>query len=196
MVWSIRDGYGIFCQQLNSVQEKNTLRKENSSVKLLKLHGSLNWLYCPSCGQLYTYEHSDPQGNSVIINGMANMVKCATEHCCHRLSRVIIPPTLMKNYQSIPFIPELWRQAREALTRAREIIVIGYSFPTTDFRSNWMFRKAMVHNDALEKVVIIDAAEGYQLETLLAKHRSIFRMQELKFYPSISKYTEELNSLS
>lgn len=192
--WQFSSGYGLSCRQLNGHVDLDNNDHDNgvSNARLLKLHGSLNWLFCPSCGQLYAYEHSDTKGNSAIINGMANMVKCATEHCCQRLSRVIIPPTLMKNYQSIPFIPDLWRQAREALQGAKEIIVIGYSFPTTDFRSNWMFRKAMVHNNLLEKVIIIDTAEGYQLETLLAKHRSIFRKDELEFYHTISEYTERL----
>lgn len=193
--WMIKDGYGISCDYLSEdrkTAQNSTEQRNQSNIKLLKLHGSLNWLFCPQCGQLYTYEHSDARGNSVIINGMANMIKCATDHCCHRLSRVIIPPTLMKNYQSIPFIPTLWHQAREVLKQASEIIVIGYSFPATDFRSNWMFRKAMVDNNNLKKVIIIDSADGYQKETLLAKHKSIFRVNHLDFYNNISDFTTML----
>ncbi|WP_333871369.1 hypothetical protein [Desulforamulus putei] len=194
--WHIKDGYGISCDHLTGSYDKRNLPAGavagGSNVKLLKLHGSLNWLYCPQCGQLYAYEHRDARGQSVIINGMANMIQCTTEYCCHRLSRVIIPPTLMKNYQSIPFIPELWQQARQALQRASEIIVIGYSFPTTDFRSNWMFRKAMVDNKCLKKVTIVDTAEGYPLKTLLEKHKSIFRVDDLVFYNDISEFTGTL----
>ncbi|MEW6066605.1 MAG: hypothetical protein ACOY3U_05565 [Bacillota bacterium] len=199
--WHIKDGYGISCdplagmpatEDLQRVQETAATAAGGSNVKLLKLHGSLNWLYCPQCGQLYAYEHSDARGHSVIINGMANMIQCTTEHCCQRLSRVIIPPTLMKNYQSIPFIPELWQQARQALQRASEIIVIGYSFPTTDFRSNWMFRKAMVDNKSLKKVTIVDAAEGYARQALLTKHKSIFRVDHLAFHHDIAEFTSTL----
>ncbi|MFZ5598616.1 MAG: hypothetical protein ACOY35_03495 [Bacillota bacterium] len=199
--WHIKDGYGIGCTHLNRVNAEANLPEEQeaatspaggSNVKLFKLHGSLNWLYCPQCGQLYAYEHSDARGHSVIINGMANMIRCTTVHCCQRLSRVIIPPTLMKNYQSIPFIPQLWQQARQALQLASEIIVIGYSFPTTDFRSNWMFRKAMVDNKSLKKVTIVDTAEGYAREALLIKHKSIFRVDHLAFYHDISEFTGTL----
>ncbi|WP_003541157.1 hypothetical protein [Desulfotomaculum nigrificans] len=204
--WYIGDGYGLPCTYLSSddldkkgiVKNKRGVQYKNrfSNVKLLKLHGSLNWLYCPQCGELYAYEHSDARGHSVIVNGMANMIKCSTKHCCHRLSRVIIPPTLMKNYQSIPFIPKLWQQARQALERAIEIIVIGYSFPPTDFRSNWMFRKAMVKNKSLKHVTIVDTAEGYQLETLLAKHKSIFRLDNIKFYHDFFSFNKELSKLT
>lgn len=188
--WQINDGYGVPCSKLTKA--KGYAPNPVSNVKLLKLHGSLNWLFCPLCGQLYSYEHLDQRGNSIIINGMANMVECTSEKCCQRLSRVIIPPTLLKNYQIIPFIPKLWQQARECLQRAKEVVVIGYSFPTTDFRSNWMFRKAMVHNEGLEKLVIIDAAKGSQLDILLNKHKSIFRKEQLEFYNNISDYTESL----
>ncbi|GAB6180545.1 SIR2 family protein [Desulfotomaculum defluvii] len=199
-LWCIQDGYGIPCHYLRGSidavhlkQQSKLFEKEDyAKVKFFKLHGSLNWLYCPQCGQLYAYEHSDGGGHSVIINGIANMIQCTTQHCCNKLSRVIIPPTLMKNYQSIPFIPKLWHQARKALELAAEIIVIGYSFPTTDFRSNWMFRKAMVDNKELKKVTIVDKAEGYQLKTLLNKHKSIFRVQDVDFYPDIAAFTQTL----
>lgn len=200
--WYIQDGYGIECEYLSGKESLTSLDHEEnatsppwagaSDIKLLKLHGSLNWLYCPECGKLYAYEHSDAKGHSVVIHGMANMINCSTKHCCHKLSRVIIPPTLMKNYQSIPFIPKLWHEARRVLQEASEIIVIGYSFPTTDFRSNWMFRKAMVANKRLRKVTIVDTAEGYQLKTLLAKHKSIFRVEHVDYYKDIAQYTSML----
>ncbi|AQS59502.1 SIR2 family protein [Desulforamulus ferrireducens] len=190
--WSIRDGYGIPCQDITHHKHHKNDNGQPSNVHLYKLHGSLNWLFCPQCGQLYSYDHSDEKGHSRIISGMANLIKCSTEHCCKHLSRVIIPPTLMKNYQSIPFIPDLWRQARGKLAQATEIIVIGYSFPPTDFRSNWMFRKAITQNKVLKRVVVVDSAEGYQLERLLAKHKSIFRVQEVDYYPDIDKFTEML----
>lgn len=200
-LWCIQDGYGISCRYLSGSIASPYLKPQADSglancakVKLLKLHGSLNWLYCPQCGQLYAYEHSDGGGHSVLINGIANMIQCTSQHCCNKLSRVIIPPTLMKNYQSIPFIPELWHQARRALGHASEIVVIGYSFPTTDFRSNWMFRKAMVDNKGLKKVTIVDKAAGYQLKTLLDKHKSIFRVKDVDFYPDIGSFTQTLNT--
>lgn len=202
--WYIQDGYGIECEHLASNEgvksainqrvskDPTNLGEKTSNIKLFKLHGSLNWLYCPECGKLYAYEHSDAKGHSVVIHGMANMINCSTKHCCHKLSRVIIPPTLMKNYQSIPFIPKLWHEARHVLQEASEIIVIGYSFPTTDFRSNWMFRKAMVDNKKLKKVTIVDTAEGYQLKTLLSKHKSIFRVDHVDYFNNIAQYADSL----
>ncbi|MEG6513980.1 hypothetical protein [Desulforamulus ruminis] len=201
--WHTRDGYGIPCNNLQpSAREKEQgelWRHEatgpaqpSSNIQLLKLHGSLNWLYCPRCGRLFTYQHDGVAGQSLIINGMANMLNCMTRNCCQRLSRVIIPPTLMKNYQSVPFIPKLWGQARRALEKASEIIIIGYSFPPTDFRSNWMFRKAMTRNQNLKRVVVIDTAEGYPLKTLLTKHKSIFRVNDIAFYPNLAEYSPRI----
>lgn len=187
--WNIEDGYGVSCSPMTPSSSDNSAT-HGSNIRLFKLHGSLNWLYCPQCRQLFAYEHGGARGQSMVINGIANMLKCITKHCCHRLSRVIIPPTLIKNYQSVPFIPRLWQQAREALERASEIIIIGYSFPTTDFRSNWMFRKAMTKNTTLKGVTVVDTAEGYQLETLLSKQKSIFRVDNINFYHSLAEYNK------
>jgi len=57
------------------------------------------------------------------------------------LARIMITPTIHKDnlihsdpvYERI-FDP-LWKKAREALSSCRKLVVIGYSFPPTDFQT-------------------------------------------------------------
>jgi hypothetical protein len=68
---------------------------------------------------------------------------------------VIIPPQLYKRYQDHPF-PQVWDQALEALSTCRELIVTGYSFPPTDFRTRRLFLEAFSGNHKLDRLVVVN----------------------------------------
>lgn len=191
--WQFTDGYGVSCCKIDGAGRLlEQANRGRSDLQLLKLHGSLNWLYCPVCHRLYTYKHTGPRGQSVVVAGVANKFQCAAPHCGHRLFRVIIPPTLMKDYDTVPFIQSLWRKALAALIRARQIIIIGYSFPPTDFRSVWLFRKAMMDNRHLERVLVVDKAVGVPGKDFLNKYSSIFPVPQIKTFSTISQFTASL----
>ncbi len=97
--------------------------------RLLKLHGSLNWLRCPVCGHTYV----NPLGD---IGALAFADDLGDWNTCHcnpwaRLRLPLVTPSLARtvgdrNLQSI------WRVAMEALQEAEEWYVIGYSMPAED----------------------------------------------------------------
>lgn len=70
---------------------------------------------------------------------------------------LIIPPVRNKNYEFFgTLFKTLWTQAEDALAAADEIIIIGYSFPTTDIQSDHLFRRAFARRNTVPKVTIID----------------------------------------
>lgn len=120
---------------------------ENSDpqgVRLLKLHSSLNWLYCPTCRRLHVLELLQKQAPDFFENKIVppHSIKVpmpvqrwlADFDCCeHRRSNepFIVPPTWNKSdYHMV--IPRVWRAAAEELESADDIFVIGYSFPQSD----------------------------------------------------------------
>jgi hypothetical protein len=54
---------------------------------------------------------------------------------------IIIPPLLYKRFGDPPF-PDVWHHALETLSECETLIAIGYSFPTTDFRTRRLFLEA------------------------------------------------------
>ncbi|MBO8137776.1 MAG: hypothetical protein H0Z40_06535 [Desulfotomaculum sp.] len=189
--WGPEDGYGVKCSLLysNNIQ---SAKFNPSLVKLLKLHGSLNWLYCTECDQLFTSIEHAGQSPRFICNH-SDKVLCAHKGCRHTLLPIIIPPTMMKNYDSMPFTQKLWRSARSALAGAEHIIVIGYSFPPTDFRTKWLFRKAMYESTAPKKVTIVNHATGEKLKRLIRQYSSLMRTDDVESYSTIAEYTSTLN---
>jgi hypothetical protein len=107
---------------------------------LYKLHGSLNWLYCPSCQQLdvtmgekgvrYIYEEDND---------------FACPDCQGRYDPLIITPTLLKTYNNI-LLREVWRQAEDKVSKADEVVFIGYSLPDADVQLRCMLKRALFRN--------------------------------------------------
>jgi SIR2-like domain len=114
--------------------------QQNQTPPLYKLHGSLNWLYCPSCQQLdvtigqkgvhYIYE----EGSDV-----------ACPDCQSRYDPLIITPTLLKTYDNI-LLREVWRQAEDKVSKADEVVFIGYSLPDADVLLRCMLKRALFRN--------------------------------------------------
>lgn len=124
--------------------------KYHSKGYYLKLHGSIDWLYCPNedCG---SYSKVFPVKNIIGEKYFIAEYKC--HECSSRMKHLIIPPVLNKNYSSFPFVKKLWNIALEELQSADELVIWGYRLPPTDFYNKWLFRQK---SDKLKKVIIIN----------------------------------------
>jgi hypothetical protein len=70
---------------------------------------------------------------------------------------LIIPPVRHKQYNDFGNLyPELWTKAEDALVQAESIVLIGYSFPITDVRSQQLFRSAFTKRTNPPKVTIVN----------------------------------------
>jgi hypothetical protein len=107
----------------------------SSSVSLLKLHGSLNWLHCSYCNS-YLLSRSEKMGAWYSLKPK-NCPICGESNTY--LERVIVPPLLAKDYSIHP-LKYLWNRAIRHIAASKEIIIIGYSFPPTDFGTEALLR--------------------------------------------------------
>lgn len=125
--------------------------------RLLKLHGSLGWYHSGQEAGPYDPVYTTQSW------GMWNVAKGETATPSSRQGAAanrmadkvpfIIPPTAVKNshYSNIAMKAQ-WRAAAEALRRADELVVIGYSFPPSDVMINTMIRTEFTGG----KVTVID----------------------------------------
>ena len=75
---------------------------------------------------------------------------------------LIIPPVKDKTYDLFgDLFSHLWHAAEQALVTADRIVIIGYSFPRTDHRSNRLFTDAFRQRKSLPRVVIINPHPEY-----------------------------------
>jgi hypothetical protein len=128
-------GYLVPFQRILNGQEQRRTEDSPSDITMLKLHGSLNWLHCSFCGSnfLNRSEKISPE-YATLPNNCPN---CGESNVCFQ--RVIVPPLLTKDYSLQP-LKYLWSRANRYVARAREIVIIGYSFPPTDFATEALLR--------------------------------------------------------
>jgi hypothetical protein len=105
---------------------------------IYKLHGSVNWMYSGeenSTGPvtLGPWQRSDPQQQAP-----------RQRYLYSDLKPLVVPPTSSKSpFYTHSALRALWAAAAAALREAEEIIVIGYSFPSTDQQVTTLLRTTL-----------------------------------------------------
>lgn len=121
-------------------KESDDWSKPNSnSISLYKLHGSLNWLYCPTCNNL----RLTPKEKGVIkLLGVENYShKDASCKSCNTIySPIIVPPTFYKDFTNV-FLNLIWNKTEQDLLNTDHIIFCGYSFPDADMHIKYLIKR-------------------------------------------------------
>jgi hypothetical protein len=125
------------------------------TLRLLKLHGSLNWYWVPR----------DASGVSIARRDLPGAFGAPTpydeEDRRRRLpGRVpfVVPPSAVKSpYYRNPVIREIWQQAAERLRRAERVFILGYSLPPADLTFAGMLTDALRGSTASLAVIDLRA---------------------------------------
>ncbi len=132
------------------------LGKGGYTVKLLKLHGSLNWLTCPRCNRLYV-DFDQKIAIHQFTKQPHEKEKCRHcndnfgDHDSHALESNLIMPTFLKNLTNTQY-KLVWHNAAIELSEASKIVFVGYSLPMADFEIRQILSR-MVRKDAIIEVV-------------------------------------------
>jgi hypothetical protein len=166
------------------------LREKNTGEGLyLKMHGSLNWTNCTntSCPRSTSIEIGDVFHSLLLRNSpTGGPPRCDT--CKGEVSTVIVPPLLNKPVMHSPVFRNIWSNALEALKQAQKIVVIGYSFPPTDFYTEWLFRSAWIDDET--PIQIVNPLNDPDHRDQKERERFVKRMQSL--FPH--RYDSELTT--
>ena len=130
-----------------------------AKTPLLKVHGSLNWLYCPTCNALDLFP-----GEKIVSDIAHNPGRITCDSCTEPRVPIVIPPTffkVMSNY----YLQQVWKRAEEVLTSADHIIFCGYSFPDADLHLKYLLKRAEINrreHASPPEVFIVNEHEGKQ----------------------------------
>jgi hypothetical protein len=115
---------------------------------LLKLHGSLNWLYCPNCHAMEVgiadseRWMANEQWNIKSVDAQYLTDRICCEDCGTRFSPVLIAPTHRKDYRN-PHVGQIWFKAERALRAATNVVFIGYSLPDDDVEVMYLLKRGL-----------------------------------------------------
>jgi hypothetical protein len=129
---------------------------DTPKIKLFKLHGSLNWAYCPSClTTLYTE-----------VRRITSRWHCP--NCGRQLEALIVPPSPLKVPPS-PFLSALWKKAEWELAQTCEIVFIGYSLSDADANIRYLLFRGFF--DEVPRVTVVLDMES---PAVMDRYRRLF----------------------
>jgi hypothetical protein len=172
--WTRRLGYGIEFDKVlldisglpKYVEGKRFYSRPQNKLyfwSVLKLHGSLNWFrYLPiremptvPGQQLPTFAG---KGKHIVLSERLYWFNKPLALDGWLLDPLIITPTLYKAAQFSEAvyekIPGLWEKAKSALSSCKKLVVIGYSFPPTDFATKRLCLEAFSDNQMNELIIV------------------------------------------
>ena len=162
-----------YCCYISSLEKNDdsikpglyAIGKSRYNVKILKLHGSLNWLQCPRCQRLYVKYFKKWNGGYIFE-------KKYCRHCeknfgikgeeANLLATNLIMPTFLKDLSNVQN-KLIWQNAGLELSEAEKVVFLGYSLPQADFEFKQLLSR-MIRKDAKIEAVLIpkDNPKAYE----------------------------------
>lgn len=133
-------------------------------IKLLKLHGSLNWTRCPECKKVVPWHLSDffrtrqwPLfGDTTEIRFDISGNLTQFRHCgSHARVPYLVPPTWNKTRYHEE-LEKVWKAAAHELSTAENILVCGYSLPESDLFFRYLFALGAVGQARIKRFWVIN----------------------------------------
>jgi hypothetical protein len=156
------DPFGVvdYCCYISSLNPNDTrvraglwsLGCKGFNVKLLKLHGSMNWLQCPNCQRLFV--GFGPKLRFLDRTGRENCRHCQRNGTPNTLRGSLVMPTFLKDLSNFQ-IKLVWQNAGVELREARRLVFIGYSLPYADFEFRQLLSRT-IHPSAAIDVVLYE----------------------------------------
>lgn len=166
------------------------------NVKLLKMHGSMNWLQCQRCQRLFiTFgekisleEHLTRPECRLCKKNFANTSK--HDEGAPLISQLIMP-TFLKDLNNVQ-LKLIWQNAGIELSEAAKIVFMGYSFPAADFEMRQLLARFVRHNATID-VVLKDPSQDLDKDCPESRYRSFFGKRDVQIkYGGVETYIDNL----
>jgi len=127
-------------------------------IKLLKLHGSLNWLYCPKCDEIDITLRQKGIAEYLNLNKEYELL-CLNKYCTSHYEPLIVTPTKFKIYEN-RILNKIWEISKERISKADEIVFIGYSLPEADTEIRCLILNGVNMAETKPKITFVDKPGG------------------------------------
>lgn len=173
-------------------------------MKLLKLHGSLNWAVLTDTDSVqpltlqeyfskYQYNGYEESGTCSIPIG-SQLQEYYSKHTAVKVNPepVIVPPAWNKaDYHQL--LSTIWGTAAKELEEAEYIFIIGYSLPETDAFFRLLYGLGTVGTKPLKKVIIYNPDESGVIEDRFKRMMGPGALARFEYKPM--KFDESIGNI-
>jgi hypothetical protein len=144
--------------------------KNCKTIKLFKLHGSINWVYSKKNGALYVKEQTGDYPDGLLLE---------TEEERSEYEHIFMTPTFLKDLSNL-HTKSMWHNAGFDLSVAKRLVFLGCSLPLADYEFRYLLLKTAVRNKANKIRVVIRPGDTSRKE-LESRFRALFAGNDLVF---------------
>lgn len=149
-----------YCCYISSLEDNPNIKpglfalgKGGYNIKILKLHGSTNWLHCPMCQRMYVIFNKKPMlDKPFYCSHCKTNYKIDRDRVSIQLRGNLLVPTFLKDLSNIQ-IKLVWQNAGIELNEASKIVFIGYSLPAADFEIRQLLSRSIPKETSIDVVV-------------------------------------------
>lgn len=180
--------YDLSLNDAYYMKDGTVTSKSRKTIKLIKIHGSINWFRCLNCGRI-NIVNSEDCGNYLFDDKSQETCKSCriTKNTDFLLQSQIITPTMMKSLNS-QLYTNLWSSARDALLKADHVYFVGYSMPIADFDFRYLLHQSISDKAKIDVILYHDddpnQTEKSNLKDLLPekRYRDLFAKNQIAFH--------------
>lgn len=139
-------------------------RPKNPSLRVFKLHGSLDTLRCRVCGNIYFNHEGDIAWQAFRKKIDKNNTCVCSKHI--KLDLHIVAPSLVREMKDANLL-SVWRSAFEWMRTSEHWVLAGYSLPPEDLAVRSLLLRAYHAAEKKPKITVVqrgeDAAPRYRM---------------------------------
>lgn len=150
--------YGIEFKNFNRNDDWREPRKDRR-VFLFKPHGSLNWLYCPTCNSI----EITPKEKGVVTRLISDFRQASCTDCGSVFTPIIVPPSFYKDLNNI-FLSTIWNKSEHVLRDVEHIMFCGYSFPDADMHIKYLLKRIQINRRRKLRFSVINYFDGKSVD--------------------------------
>lgn len=161
------------------------------TVKLLKMHGSLNWYSLNKNDRISPHMLADSDRKMLITQRKnINLEMKVADRLGNGATfsfPVIVPPVIHKSEIFHDKIKKLWEYAENALRTSHEIMIFGYSCSPFDFESSNLFKRAIRKNTRCDNFIVIDPSSE-----VLKRYVDLLNLKRVSYYANAKNFIDNI----
>ena len=141
-------------------------------LRVAKIHGSINWLYCDNCRNVYWFSPrqtlriadqilSKKEWNDISPFAPVNAKKQWT---CTTCDSVILSTRIAtfsyRKALDFPMFHQSWNSAEQLLTGASRWVFIGYSLPAADYEFKYLLKRIELARPKPPDIILVTGGDG------------------------------------
>jgi NAD-dependent SIR2 family protein deacetylase len=156
-----------------------------TTVPVVKIHGSVNWLYCDNCRQLYWFPAKD--GLSVAMQlltpreakrlELSDVSECAKWRCMNCTDVPLTTRIATFSYLKaldFPMFERSWLSAERILRQAKKWIFVGYSLPAADYEFKHLLKRVQLSMNPSPEFVVITGGPKSVTDSVYRNYQGFF----------------------